>query len=87
MTIINKHYHFTKVYEYLYNKVTNGEKLFLIISEGISQAIDNEISRINRELMIRAFKKLKSSKKDSIFDTMSDGNINGPPELVTTLQT
>ena len=79
--------HFAGIYSELYNRVENNDKL---------QQVDNRINssinfdsrlldKIDEKLILNSLKKLKSSKRDAIFDTISDCYINGPPALVHSL--
>ena len=82
--------HFAGIYSELYNRVENGTKLGEI-SERINSGIDNmsraQLDRIDEELIKKALKKMKSNKRDAVFDTVSDCYINGPPELVSHITT
>ena len=53
------------------------------INSGINIRSRSQLDRIDERLIRSALKKMKSSKRDAIFDTVSDCYINGPPELVT----
>ena len=78
--------HFAGIYSQLYNKVDNGDKLEDIsdrINSGINDISKAQLRRIDENLIRSALKKMKSNKRDAIFDTVSDCYINGPPELVS----
>ena len=82
--------HFAGIYSELYNRVENGTKLGEI-SDRINSGIDNmsraQLNRIDEELVKKALKKMKSNKRDAVFDTVSDCYINVPPELVSHITT
>ena len=78
--------HFAGIYSKLYNKVNNGDKLEEIsdkINSGINDSSKAQLRRIDENLIRSALKKMKSNKRDAIFDTVSDCYTNGPSELVS----
>ena len=82
--------HFAGIYSELYNRVENGTRLGEI-SDRINSGIDNmsrvQLNRVDENLIRKALKKMKSNKRDAVFDTVSDCYINGPPELVSHITT
>ena len=43
----------------------------------------DQLDRVDDNLIKTALKRMKSNKRDAIFDTVSDCYINGPPKLVS----
>ena len=77
--------HFANIYKTLYNRVDNGTKLECIsnkVMSGIDDTCTKQLDRINEALVQQALLKLKSNKRDALFNTVSDCYINGPPELI-----
>ena len=80
--------HFAGIYSDLFNNVRNGDKLNQIsnrITKNVGNHCINQLDKVNEALIESALKKMKSCKRDSVFDTVSDCYINGPPELHTHL--
>ena len=81
--------HFAGTYSKLYNKVKNGpnlDKVQQAIEKDINHSSKIELSRVDENLIKRALMKLKSNKRDSLHDILSDCYINGPDELATHLK-
>ena len=80
--------HFAATYKQLYNKVENGEKLQQL-DHKISQEIDNnsllDLKRIDNRLIRNALNKMKSNKRDALYNIASDCFIEGPEELISHL--
>ena len=77
--------HFAGIYSDLYNRVENGAVLDQVserINSGINTTSKAQLDRIDENLIKSALKKMKSNKRDAVFDTVSDCYSNGPPELV-----
>ena len=77
--------HFAGIYSALYNRVENGENLTQIsdlIQSKLSETSYIKLDQVNEPLVKRALGTMKSCKKDSLFDTVSDCYLNGPPQLV-----
>jgi hypothetical protein len=55
------------------------------INSGINTTSRAQLDRVDENLIKSALKKMKSNKRDAVFDTVSDCYINGPPELVSHL--
>ena len=75
---------FANIYNKLYNKVSNGEDLNNVrmeINKCISPASLSELNRIDEKLIRKGRNKMKSSKRDALFDVVSDCYIHGPPKL------
>ena len=78
--------HFANIYTKLYNKVENGETLEGVIeriNSGVSSKSQEQLDRIDEKLIKTALNKMKSNKRDALFDTVSDCYKNGPPELLS----
>ena len=76
--------HFARNYKSLFNNVTNGHKLDYIrdnISRGAASDCQSLVSKIDSKLIDTALKKMKSGKRDAIFDVTSDCYLNGPVSL------
>ena len=58
----------------MYNRVENGTRLGEI-SDRINSGIDNmsrvQLNRVDENLIRKALKKMKSNKRDAVFDTVS----------------
>ena len=52
------------------------------IKTGIGVTSLEVLKRIDNKLIVRALSKMKSNKRDAIFDTVSDCYVNGPSELI-----
>ena len=67
--------HFANTYRELYNNVENGsglDHLKYTINQGITASSAAQIKRIDERVISSALKKLEPSKKDAIFNTVSD---------------
>ena len=53
------------------------------INSGINETSKVQLKKVDENLIRNALKKMKSNKRDAIFDTVSDCYINGPPELIS----
>ena len=63
--------HFFGIYSELYNRVVNGTRLGEI-SGKINSGIDRvQLNRVDENLIRKALKKMKSNKRDAVFDTVS----------------
>ena len=77
--------HFAGIYSALYNRIENGDSLNQVsdlIQSNISETSVYQLDKVTEKLVKQALNKMKSCKRDSLFDTVSDCFINGPPELV-----
>ena len=80
--------HFATIYSDLYNKVATGEKLTYL-----KESLENDmgahnilqLNRVDEDMIREALKRMKSSKRDAVFNTVSDCYINGPPLLISHL--
>ena len=73
------------MYSALYNRVENGvelEEVCSFIDSNINGECLIQLEKVNETLVKRALKSMKSCKRDSIFDTVSDCFINGPDKLI-----
>ena len=77
--------HFAQIYGNLYNRSEHDdafEEMCDKVSADLDESSNDSIERINEELVWKALKMMKSSKRDAQFDLQSDCFTNGPPELV-----
>ena len=80
--------HFAGIYGDLYSRVELGhefEELCQQIKLEVGQHSMMQVNRIDENLIKQALKRMKSSKRDAMFDIQSDCIINGPPELISHL--
>ena len=80
--------YFAGIYCELLNKVLPTEEfsdLCVQINLMVGQHSLLQVNRITEDLVRKALKLMKSSKRDALFDIQSDCLINGPPALVTHL--
>ena len=67
--------HFAEIYSVLYNRVENGTKLDEVsdrINAGIDEMSRGQLDRVDDNLIKTALKRMKSNKRDAIFDTHTD---------------
>ena len=77
--------HFAQIYGNLYNRSEHDdafEEMCDKVSADLDESSHDSIERIDEELVWKALKMMKSSKRDAQFDLQSDCFIKGPPELV-----
>ena len=77
--------HFAGIYSQLYNRADNGQALddaHHHILQGVDQGGLAQVDRINKELVSKALKMMKTGKNDALFDFQSDCLVNGPQELL-----
>ena len=77
--------HFSGIYSQLYNRADQGQAVSDVhhhILLGVDHGGLAQVDRIDKELVAKAMKKMKTGKNDAIFDFQSDCLINGPPELL-----
>ena len=80
--------HFAGIYGDLYSRVELGhefEELCKQINLEVGQHSMMQVNKIDENLIKQALKRMKSSKRDAMFDIQSDCIINGPPELISHL--
>ena len=77
--------HFADIYSALYNRIENSvelEEVCSLIDSNINGECLIQLEKVNETLVKRALKTMKSCKRDSIFDSVSDCFINGPDKLI-----
>ena len=73
------------IYSQLYNRADHGQAVSDVhhhILLGVDHGGLAQVDRIDKELVAKAMKKMKTGKNDAIFDIQFDCLINGPPELL-----
>ena len=80
--------YFADIYGDLYNRVPLSEQFHDLCTQlnmKVGQHSLMQVERINEDLVRKALKLMKSSKRDAMFDMQSDCLVNGPNALVTHL--